>query len=231
MFMLIAGGRGKEKRGKKRALLDCPFPLLCFLHRLCGSYLLKIKCVLKFRTLFISSKTCFSFQRKDKHEKFGVVSVLQGLETACSLEISVPQEQTFNCSENSQASESFTGMHDAMIENFRLISGLQKQLEKHMSNCSWRVVAKFEADAMEFRLFWMFLRKKNILEPCICSDLSYIQGCKGQRGTQDHVNKHPMCPRLDITHVKGTGKLPLVSLGLCWALSTHLSCTPLDTVI
>lgn len=160
MFMLIAGGRGKEKRGKKRALLDCPFPLLCFLHRLCSSYLLKIKCVLKFRTLFISSKTWFSFQRKDKHEKFGVVSVLQGLETACSLEISVPQEQTFNCSENSQASETFTGMHDAMIENFRLISGLQKQLEKHMSNCSWRVFAKFEADAMEFRLFWMFLRKK-----------------------------------------------------------------------
>lgn len=74
MFMLIAGGRGKEKRGKKRAIFNCSFSLLCFLHRLCSKYLLKIKCVFKFRTLFISSKT-LSFQGKDKDEKFGLVLV------------------------------------------------------------------------------------------------------------------------------------------------------------
>lgn len=46
----------------------------------------------KFMTLFISSKTWLSFQRKDKHKKFGLVLVLQDLKTACSLEISVPEE-------------------------------------------------------------------------------------------------------------------------------------------
>lgn len=126
-------------------------------------------------------------------------------------------------------------MHDVMTQNFRLISDLQKQLEKHMSNCSWRVVAKFGADAVEFRLFWVALKKKKrYWSYASVQSLACIQGCKGQRGAWDHVNKQPTYSRLDITHIEGAGKLPLVSLSLCWTLSTHLGLmpsVPLDTVL
>lgn len=91
MFMLIAASHLQEE---KKALLDCPFSLPCFLHRLCSVHLLKRKCVFKVRTLFISSKTWSSFRRTDKHEKLDLVLVFQDLQTltAYSLEISVPEE-------------------------------------------------------------------------------------------------------------------------------------------
>lgn len=73
-------------------------------------------------------------------------------------------------------------MHDVMTQNFRLISDLQKQLEKHMSNCSWRVVAKFGADAVEFRLFWVALKKK-ILKLCVCSEFSMYSGLQMTKGS------------------------------------------------
>lgn len=47
------------------------------------------------------------------------------------------------------------------------------------------------------------------------------------------MNKQFIYSRLDITHIEITGKLPLISLSLCWALSTHLALmpsVPLDTI-
>lgn len=51
-----------------------------------------------------------------------------------------------------------------------------------MSNCSWRIIAKFGADTVVFRLFWATLKKK-MLNLCICSEFwtmwinrLYIQG-------------------------------------------------------
>lgn len=83
------------------------------------------------------------------------------------------------------------------------ISDLQQQLEISTSNCSWRVVAKF---AVEFRLFWLALKKKiKILK--LCSECSMHSGLQKTKGNTEHVNKQPIYSRLDIKLIEGVGKL------------------------